>query len=46
MFWYWAIWSANKESLMKIGRLIAVVKSDEAVLKQAIRVAEESGEME
>jgi len=31
---------------MKIGRLIAVVKSDEVILKQAVGLAEESGEVE
>jgi hypothetical protein len=41
-----AIWSSNKETLMKIGRLISVIKSDEAVLKHAIQVAEQAGEME
>ena len=41
-----AIWSSDKETLLKIGRLISVIKSDEAILKQAIQVAEQDGEME
>ncbi|WP_205500878.1 Imm51 family immunity protein [Rufibacter psychrotolerans] len=41
-----AIWSSDKESLEKIGRLISVVKSDESVMAQAIQVAEQAGEME
>jgi hypothetical protein len=41
-----AIWSSDKETLMKIGRLISVIKSDEAILRQAIHVAEQEGEME
>ncbi len=41
-----AIWSSDKETLLKIGRLISVMKSDEAILKQAIQVAEQDGEME
>jgi hypothetical protein len=41
-----AIWSSDKETLLKIGRLISIVKSDEAILKQAIQVAEQSGQME
>jgi hypothetical protein len=41
-----AIWSADKASLEKVGRLIAVVKSDERILLQAIEVAENAGQME
>lgn len=41
-----AIWSSDKEALLKIGRLLSVIKSDETILKQAIQVAEENGEME
>lgn len=41
-----AIWSSDKETLMKIGRLISIIKSDEAILKQAIHVAEQEGKME
>ena len=41
-----AIWSSDKETLLRIGRLISVIKSDEAILKQAIQVAEQDGEME
>ena len=41
-----AIWSSDKETLLKIGRLISVIKSDESTLKQAIRMAEQEGEME
>ncbi|MES2733649.1 MAG: Imm51 family immunity protein [Bacteroidota bacterium] len=41
-----AIWSSEKEILMKIGRLISVVKRDEKILIEAIRIAEEDGQME
>ncbi|MFD2245434.1 Imm51 family immunity protein [Pontibacter ruber] len=41
-----AIWSSDKESLEKIGRLIYVVKSDENIMMEAIKVAEQAGEME
>lgn len=41
-----AIWSSDKESLRKIGRLISMVKSNEQILIQAIKVAEQNGEME
>jgi hypothetical protein len=41
-----AIWSSNKESLEKVGRLISVVKSDENIMMEAIKVAEQAGQME
>lgn len=41
-----AIWSTDKESLIKIGRLISMVKTDERLLLQAIQVAEQNGQME
>lgn len=41
-----AIWSSDKESLEKVGRLISVVKSDESIMLKAALVAEQAGEME
>lgn len=41
-----AIWSSDKESLHKISKLIAVVKSEERLLLEAIELAEDHGEME
>jgi hypothetical protein len=41
-----AIWSSDKNSLDKIGRLIAVIKKDEALLTEAIKVAEKNWQME
>ncbi|PSR55277.1 hypothetical protein AHMF7605_18095 [Adhaeribacter arboris] len=41
-----AIWSSDRESLNKVGRLISMVKSDESIILKAIQVAEQAGEME
>jgi hypothetical protein len=41
-----AIWSSDKEVLEKIGRLVAVVKSDEKILDECIKVAESGFQME
>jgi hypothetical protein len=41
-----AIWSSDEETLRKIGRLIATVKSDENILNGCISVAESAFEME
>lgn len=41
-----AIWSSDKKSLEKVGRLISVVKADESIMLKAIEVAEQAGEME
>jgi hypothetical protein len=41
-----AIWSSDKESLKKIGRLIAVLKSDDKILMECIDVAKRRLKME
>ncbi|PZX09549.1 immunity protein 51 of polymorphic toxin system [Breznakibacter xylanolyticus] len=41
-----AIWSTDKTNLEKIGRLIAVVKSDNGILTECIRVAKNRLKME
>lgn len=41
-----AIWSSDKETLIKIGRLINVVKSDSSILDQCIAVANSHFQME
>lgn len=41
-----AMWSYDRESLEKIGRLIAVIKTDEKILNECILVAEKNGQME
>jgi hypothetical protein len=41
-----AIWSSNKSSLEKIGRLITEIKSDNELLIKAIKIAEQDGQME
>lgn len=41
-----AIWSTNKRVLEKIGRLLNVIKSDEKILMECIRVAEKNSQME
>lgn len=41
-----AIWSSDKNSLEKIGRLITVLKNDETLLLKSINVAEQKGKME
>ncbi len=41
-----AIWSKDKESLMKIGRLIAKVKTDDKLLADCIETAKKNGRME
>jgi hypothetical protein len=41
-----AIWCRDKETLNKIGRLVAVVKLDEKLLADCIKVAESAFEME
>ncbi len=41
-----AIWSSDKVKLEKIGRLISIVKIDKKILMQAIRIAEQDGQME
>jgi hypothetical protein len=41
-----AIWSSDRKSLEKVGRLISVVKSDEGIMLKAVQVAEQAGEME
>jgi len=41
-----AIWSTDKATLEKIGRLIAVVKTDKQILKECITVAKKHLKME
>jgi hypothetical protein len=41
-----AMWSYDRESLEKIGRLIAVIKTDKKILNECILVAEKNGQME
>ena len=41
-----AIWSSDKKTLIKIGKLISVVKSDKNILLEAIKVAEKNWKME
>ncbi len=41
-----AIWSADKSSLEKVGRLISVVKSDNEILTECINVAKKRFKME
>ena len=41
-----AIWSSDKNSLEKTGRLITVLKNDDSILLESIKVAERNGKME
>jgi hypothetical protein len=41
-----AIWSQDRETLVRIGRLIAALKQDERFLLKAVEVAERNGNME
>ena len=41
-----AIWSNNEESLKKVGRLIAVIKSDDKILLDCIERAKKNWKME
>ena len=41
-----AIWSSDKNTLEKIGRLITVLKNDDSILLESIKIAEKNGKME
>lgn len=41
-----AIWSNDKESLKKVGRLVAIVKTNENILEECIITAKKNGQME